>query len=186
MKIFGHRKVEKLWLSQEAYVERVLEIFNMSKAKSVCSPLVVHFKLSCKYCPISEKEKQKMKGVSYASAVGNLMNDIVCTRPDIAHAVGVVSQFLSNPGKDHLAAIKWFLKYLRGTSKACLCFGSDKHVLQVCTDVDMTMDVDFRKFLLGYLFTFVGGAVSWQSRLQQCIAMFTIEEEYIAITEGCK
>ena len=42
-----------------------------------------------------------MKKVSYASAVGSLMYAMVCTRPDIAHAVGVVSRFLSNPGREH-------------------------------------------------------------------------------------
>ena len=42
-----------------------------------------------------------MKIVPYASAVGSLMYAMVCTRPDIAHAVRVVSRFLSNLGKEH-------------------------------------------------------------------------------------
>ncbi|MCI64798.1 vacuolar protein sorting-associated protein 33 [Trifolium medium] len=58
-----------------------------------------------------------MKKVPYASAVGSLMYTMICTRPDIAHAVGVVSRFLSNPSKDHWQAVKWILRYLRGTSK---------------------------------------------------------------------
>ena len=57
MKISSERKAGKLLLSQEAYVERVFEIFNMSKAKSICSPLVGHFKRSYEHCPTSEKEK---------------------------------------------------------------------------------------------------------------------------------
>ncbi|PKI45901.1 hypothetical protein CRG98_033700 [Punica granatum] len=36
---------------------------------------------------------------------------------NIAHSVGVVSRFLSNPGKEHWNAVKWILRYLRGTSK---------------------------------------------------------------------
>ena len=68
----------------------------------------------------------------YASVVGSLMFIMVCTRPDIAHAVGVVSRFLSNPGKEHWAAVKWILRYLRGNSKTCLCFGTEKHVLVGC------------------------------------------------------
>ena len=50
----------------------------------------------------------------------------------------------------------------------------------------MAGDVDSRKSLSGYLLTFVGGAVSWQSRLQQCVALSTTEAEYIAITESYK
>ena len=49
-----------------------------------------------------------MKKVPYASVVGSLMYAMVCTRLDIAHAVGVVSKFFSNPGKEHWHAINGF------------------------------------------------------------------------------
>ena len=123
MKISRDRMNGKLWLSQENYIEKVLKRFNMISAKAVSSPLAGHFKLSSSQCPSSDKEKEEMSRVPYASAVGSLMYAMVCTRPDIAHAVGVVSRFLSNPGKEHWAAVKWILRYLRGTSRICLCFG---------------------------------------------------------------
>lgn len=97
-----------------------------------------------------------MKGVPYTSAVGSLMYAMVCTRPDIAHVVGVVSRFLSNLGKEHWAAIKWIFRYLRGTSKMCLCFGNGKPLLEGTTDADMTGDIDSRKSTSGYLMTFLG------------------------------
>ena len=165
MKISRDRKVGKLWLSSEAYVERVLERFNMGKAKSVCSPLAGHFKLTSEHYPTSEKEKQEMRGVPYTSAVSSLMYVMVCTIPYIARAVGVVNRFLSNPGNKYWTLVKWIVRYFRGTYEACLCFGGDKHVLQVYMDADMAGDVDSRKFLSGYLFTFTRGAVSWQFRL---------------------
>ena len=186
MKISRDRKNGKLWLSQESYIEKVLERFNMSKAKAVCSPLAGHFKLSSKQCPTSEKDMKEMGKVPYASAVGSLMYAMVCTRSDIAHAVGVVSRFLSNPGKEHREAVKWILRYLRGTSRVCLCFGSGEPKLDGYTDSDMAGDVDTRKSISGFLMTFAGGAVSWQSKLQKCVALSTTEAEYIAITEGCK
>ena len=65
------------------------------------SPLGSHLKLSFKQSPSSEKEKEEMRKVPYALAVGSLMYVMVCTRPDIAHAIGVVSRFLSNLGKEH-------------------------------------------------------------------------------------
>ena len=122
MKITHDRKKEKLWLSQERYVQKVLERFNMSNSKPVCSPLASHFKLSSKQCPSSDEERDEMKKAPYASAVGSLMYAMVCTRPDIAHAVGVVSRFLSNPGKEHWSAVKWILRYLKGTSSFSLCY----------------------------------------------------------------
>ena len=70
-----------------------------------------------------------MLKVLYASAVGALRYAMGCTRPDIAHAGGVVSRFLSNPGNEHWVAVKWILRYLRGTSKVWLCFGDGKPML---------------------------------------------------------
>ena len=73
----------------------------MSNYKLVSTPLAGHFKLSSQQCPTSEKEKEKLKKIPYASAIGNVMYAIVCTRWDIAHAIGVISHFLSNPSKEH-------------------------------------------------------------------------------------
>ena len=81
----------------------------MEKTKPVATPLASHMKLSSKQSPTSQKEEEEMATVPYASAVGSLMYAMVCTRPDITHAVGVVSRFLSNLGKEHWNAVKWIL-----------------------------------------------------------------------------
>ena len=65
MKISCDKKSRKLWLSQEVYVEKILERFNMGKAKSICSLLARHLKLSSKYCPTSEKEKQEIRSLCF-------------------------------------------------------------------------------------------------------------------------
>lgn len=49
--------------------------------------------------------------------------------------------------------------------------------------MDMASDLDHRKSTSGYLFTFTGGAVSWQSKLQKCVALSTTKAEYIAAVE---
>ena len=54
------------------------------------------------------------------------MYAMVCIRPDIAHAIGTVIRFLSNPGREHWNAVKGILRYLRGTVNMMLCFGDDK------------------------------------------------------------
>ena len=160
MKVIRDKKKKELWLSQERYIEKVLEIFIMSMAKPVVSPLAGYFKLSSKQFPISENGKQEMKNVPHTSAVGSLMYAMTCTRSDIANGVSVVNRFLSNPGKEHLAIVKWILRYLRGTSKACMCIGNGKTVLDGYTDADMAGDIDSRKYTSGNLITFAGGAVS--------------------------
>ena len=186
MKISRDRNNRKFWLSQESYMEKVLERHNMSKAKVVCSPLTCHLKLSSKQCPTSEKNMKDIIKVPYASAVGSLMYVMVCTRPDIAHAVGVVSRFLTNPGKEHWEVVKWILRYLRGTSKVCLCFCSGESMLDGYTDSNMAGDVNSMKSISRFMMTFAGGSVSWQSKLQKCVALSTTKAKYIAITEGFK
>ena len=101
IEIARDRKVGKLWLSQERYIEWMLEIFNMKNSKLVSTPLAGHFKLSKRLCPSMAKEKGEMSVIPYSLTVGSLMYSMVCTRLGIFHAVGVVRRCLANPGKAH-------------------------------------------------------------------------------------
>ncbi|CAA0813492.1 Unknown protein, partial [Striga hermonthica] len=76
------------------YINRVLQRINMDKAKPVSTPLASHFRLSKDQSPQTKEEEEFMAKISYASAIGSLMYAMVCTRPDIGHAVGVVSRFM--------------------------------------------------------------------------------------------
>jgi hypothetical protein len=73
----------------------------MSLAMPVSTHLAAHFKLSFSSEPLDKEEEEYMSKVSYACAVGSLMYAMVCTRPDIAHAISVVSRFMSRPSKEH-------------------------------------------------------------------------------------
>ena len=42
-----------------------------------------------------------MSKVPNENAVGCLMYMMVCTRPDISHAVRVVNRYMVDPGKEH-------------------------------------------------------------------------------------
>ena len=78
-------------LSQGEYIEKVLQRFGMQNAKPVSTPLASHFKLSKDMYPETHEEIDYMSMIPYSSAIGSLIYAMVCTRPDIAHAVGVVS-----------------------------------------------------------------------------------------------
>ena len=97
-----------------------------------------------------------------------------------------MSKFLANPGKEHWEVVKWIFRYLKGTSKLCLCFGKGKPVLEGYIDAHIAYDLDGGKSKSSYLFIFIGRAMSWQSKLQKCVALSTIEAEYIATTEAGK
>jgi len=92
MRISRDGKNRKFTLSQNEYIEKVLKRFNMQNEKLVSTPFYIHFKLSKEMCPKTQEDVDYISKVPYASAVGSLMYAMVCTRPDIAHAVGVVSR----------------------------------------------------------------------------------------------
>ena len=73
----------------------------MENAKAVSTPLPSHFKLTKEMCPKTQEEEDKMSKVPYASAIRNLMYAMVCTRPNIAHVVGVISKYMSHQGIEH-------------------------------------------------------------------------------------
>ena len=127
-----------------------------------------------------------MRRIPYASAVGSLMYAILCTRPDICYAVGVVSRFQSNPGPEHWMAVKHILKYLRRTRDYMLVYSGGDLNLQGFTDSDFQGDKDSRKSTSGSVFTLGGGAVVWRSIKQSSIADSTMEAEYIAASEAAK
>ena len=104
--------------------------FKVNDAKHRTTPLANHIKLSKEQSPKTAEEREHMALVPYASAVGSLTYAMVCTKNDIAHAVGVDSRYMANPGKEHWEAAKWLLRYLRGTSSTLLCFGKGKVNLQ--------------------------------------------------------
>ena len=119
-----------------------------------------------------------MQSVPYASAVGSLMYAMVATRPDIAHAVGIVSRFKHNPGRAHWNALKHIFRYLVGTKDYGIAFVPDEPSSLVgYTDSDYGGCIDSRKSTTGYYFKFRHGPISWRSKLQDCMATSTTEAE---------
>ncbi|KAJ9543281.1 hypothetical protein OSB04_022988 [Centaurea solstitialis] len=186
MEISRDRKACTLTLSQKSYIEKVLKRFNMNGAKAVNTPIAGHFKLSAKQCPVSDEEKNDMSRVPYSSAVGSLMYAMICTRPDLAYAISMVSRYMANPGKEHWKAVQWVLRYLSGTRNHCLCFGTSRDSVQGYVDSDYGGDMDGRRSLSGYVFTMGSCAISWKAVLQPTVALSTTEAEYMAVTEGFK
>ena len=87
-----------LRLSQHTYIEHILNRFNMQSCSSSKAPIVKGDRFSKEQCHQNDIERVHMKAVSYSSVVDNLMYAQVCTHPDIAFVVGVLSRYLSDPG----------------------------------------------------------------------------------------
>ena len=108
---------------------------------------------------------------------------MLCTRPDICFAVGMISRYQSDPDEEHWIAVKYIFKYLRRTRDYMLVYQDESLVPIGYTDSNFQSDIESRKSTSGYVFTLGGGAVSWRSVKQSSITDSTMEVEYIAALE---
>jgi hypothetical protein len=132
-----------------------------------------------------------MSHVPYASVVGSLMYEMVCTRPDIANAVGVLRRYVSKPRKENWTTIKRVFKYLHGTTSYGLCYqgrpGLDR-VLDIhgFVDADWFGHLDRIIYTSGYVFNLFGGAISWMRKRHAIVSLSTTEVEYMETTHARK
>ena len=187
MDIIRDRKKGILKLSQENYLEKVLKSFNMTEAKAVNTPTSTQFKLKSLTKDQKEEEGSFMADIPYASAVGSIMYAMVGSRPDLGYAVGLISRFMSEPGREHWLAAKWVLRYLKGATRRCLTFTKHSEFsIQGFCDSDYATDLDRRRSVTGFVFQVWGNTVSWKSSLQDVVALSTTEAEYMALTTAAK
>ncbi|XP_042051541.1 secreted RxLR effector protein 161-like [Salvia splendens] len=131
-----------------------------------------------------------MELVPYSNIVGNMMYMMICTRPDIAHAISTTSRYMAGFRRQHWSALRWCLRYLKGADKLGILFtragGAEKEPLVGFCDSDYAANLDTRRSQTGYVFTLFGSAVCWKSSLQNVAALSTTEAEYITLTSAVK
>jgi transposase InsO family protein len=197
IQINRNRAARTLHISQQEYISKVLQRFGMTEAKAVPTPLDSSIKLTKADCPTPNAAPDFAFIQQYQSAVGAIMYAMLGTRPDIAFAVASLSQFSSNPGQSHWAAVRHVLRYLCGSAHYKLTYGPapsltpESSILRLPTlqgycDSDWGADRDDRRSVTGYVFMLGGGAVSWQSKKQHTVALSSVEAEYMASTQATK
>ena len=126
IKIYRDRSRCLIGLSQTTYLDKILKKFNMDQAKKGFLPVLQGVKLSKTQCLTTTKDREKMKSVPYASAIGSIMYAMLCTRPDVCFAISLEGRYQSNPGVDHWTTFKVILKYLKRTRDMFLVSGGTK------------------------------------------------------------
>ena len=181
MEIQRNRLNRTVRITQANYLKKVLARFGMTKCASTPTPMVAGTQLQeevvDKATPADTRE--------YQSMVGSLMYPMIQTRPDICHAVTMLSRYNHNPNAKHVAAVKRVIRYLKGTINYGITYGTDS-TLTGYTDADWAADTETRRSLGAYVFLLYGGAVSWSSKRQQSIALSSCEAEYMAQTQASK
>ena len=116
------RQKRMLGLSQAAYIENILARFSMQNSKKGFVPFRLGKPLSSNQGLKTHAEIERMREIPCASVVESLMYAMLCTRPNIYFAVGMVSRYQSDPGEEHWIAVKHILKYLRRTRDYMLVY----------------------------------------------------------------
>ncbi|RVX03526.1 Retrovirus-related Pol polyprotein from transposon RE1 [Vitis vinifera] len=163
---------------QRKYVLDLLSEVGLLECKPVDTPIVQNHKLG-----IYPNQKPTDKG-RYQRLVGKLIY-LSHTRPDIAYAVSVVSQFMHCPSEEHMEAVIRILRYLKSSPRKGLMFSKNDHVrVDGYTDADWARNISDRKSTSGY-FTFIGGnLVTWKSKKQKVVALSSAEAEFRGMAKG--
>ena len=101
IKIYIDRSRRLIELSQSTYLDTILKKFKMDQAKKGFLPVLQGVKLSKTQCPTTAEDRENMKDVPYASAIGSIMYAMLCTRPDVCLAISLAGRYQSNLGVDH-------------------------------------------------------------------------------------
>ncbi|KAF3650371.1 putative protein-like [Capsicum annuum] len=172
-----HRTLQGLALSQSHYIKKVLDKFKNMEFGIVKTPLDVNI-------TFRKNEGKSDSQLEYARVLGCLMYIMNCTRSDIACSISKLSRYTSNPNKTHWMAMKTVLGYLKYTQNYALHYNKYPAVLEGYSDANWITGSNEVKSTSGYVFTISGGAVSWKSSKQTCIARSTMESEFIALDKA--
>jgi hypothetical protein len=160
-----------------------------------CKPACTPFGYKIKLVKSTDEESAHFTSMNprYRKAVGSLMYIAICTRPDISFAVGVLSRFLEKPNQNHWDSFIHVLRYLKFTQQLKIRYQSGRqdplsanpswNFPTMASDADWAGDRSTLRSTTGYVFIFMGGAISWRSQLQPTVALSSTKAEYRAITE---
>jgi hypothetical protein len=182
MSVQRDRQNRILYLSQEAYIDKVAHQFGINNGAPVSTPIETS--------PLPENSPEYScppdQRIIYQRIVGSLMYIMLGSRGDVAYAVSMASRYLANPGPQHMKLARRILRYLHGTKGLRLTYKGRPQMLKGFTDADWGGCRDTRRSTAGYLFNIGSGAISWQSKRQSVVALSTCEAEFLGQTQATK
>jgi len=181
------RNNNSIYLDQTVYICDKLKLFNMQECKSQNTPEEITKLVKCEENELLDDELITV----YRGIVGSLIYATISTRPDITHAVNMLSRFMSRPGNNHLNAGKRVLRYLHGTSEYGLQYNRNRNengkiTISAYSDSDWGGDLEDRKSTTGYVVFINDNLVSWNTKKQATVALSTAEAELMVAAEVIK
>lgn len=167
------------FLCQRKYTKEILDMAHLTDTTTIDTPMEqnTHY---------SKTDGEPLSDPTlYRRLVGSLVY-LTVTRPDIAHAVHILSQFVSDPRRLHLTAVYRLLRYLRSTATMGLHYSHDSPtILRAFSDADYGGCLDTRRSTTGYCVFLGNSLLSWKSKKQETVSKSSTEAEYRAMSTTC-
>jgi hypothetical protein len=186
IRIIRDRQQRKLWLCQDAYIDKIVQSRTLGQSGH---PLSVSRKDLIKF----DGQTDPQHVHAYQRRIGSVIYLAVITRPDIALAVSLLAVFLTNPSPRHRAEADRIISYLRDTKYVAIEYSANgiyqasiktyphetRHpVFEASSDAAFGDDPDTRRRSEGFLFRLFGGPVDWKATRQPHITTLRLKPNY--------
>lgn len=182
VRVIRDRKRRTITLVHDEYIDKIAKKFDLAETgKFPATPL------SSEDIKKSTGEATKKEIKDYQERVGSILYTSIMVRPDIAYAASRLSQYLTNPSKQHFDAVNRVIVYLYRTRYQSIQYGNgDPNELMICSDASFADDIDTRRSSHGYLITLFGGPIIWKAARQATVTTSTTEAELLALEQVSK
>jgi hypothetical protein len=188
IRIIRDRQAKKIWLCQDAYIEKIAKEYECDQSRRVDSPL------STTELKENEQISSEEAKHEYARRVGSILFPATVTRPDIARATSNLAEFMKNPSDLHSAAVDRVIAYLYSTRYLALEYSATQQnhdqLIHVKT-MECAADAAFgntpdRRSIQGFVFKLFGGPIHWQSSKQATVTTSSTEAELLGVSFAAK
>jgi hypothetical protein len=168
-----------IFISQSKYLKGMLKKFGLENAKPIKTPMakIGHLDLDEGGTMVDQK--------LFRSIIGSVLY-ITASRPDVMFSVCMCARFQASPREIHLKAAKRILRYLKYTPNIGLWYpkGAQFELIGYSDSDYAGYKVD-RKSTSGCCQFLGRSLVSWSSKKQNFVALYTAEAEYISAGNCC-
>ena len=193
MSVQRDRVNHTLTLSQASYVDLILAGHNVEVSRDFHTPFIQD-DLTCTPDPSDTEGNRPLnerEHTEYRQIIGELIYAACITRIDLSYITSLLSRFSSQPYVFHMKGAKRVLNYLQHHSTYKLEFRRDpaqdkEYTIYVYTDSNWASESGDRKSTGGWISSFNGTPVAWQSIKQKTVALSSTEAEYYTLVDAAK
>ena len=174
----------RVFLLMQRFMEKVFNRFKLVAKQSVKTPLPENFQAALE--DAVPADERFVEDFQYREKIGCILYYMICMRPDIAFAVGLLARYSNKVSRVACAGVTQLLQYCYNTRSLRLVLGGIRATITAYCDSDWAGDRETRKSTGAYIVFLGTGPVEWASKLQRLPAQSSAEAEFIALNDPAK